>query len=292
MSILIDKNTKVIIQGFTGKEATFHATSCIEYGTKIVGGVTPFKGGQIHLNLPVFDTVANAVRQTGADTSIIFVPSAFAKNAIIEAADAKIRLAVVITEHIPVLDMLEAKAYANKKGMMIVGPNCPGIISSDECKLGIMPSFIFKKSAVNVGIVSKSGTLTYEGANEIIKAGFGVSTAVGIGGDRIIGLSYNEILTKFQADDETKAILMIGEIGGDLEIKAAKLIKEQISKPVVAFIAGNSAPKGRKMGHAGAIIEGENASAKSKMTALKEAGAFVVDTPTKIGNILHKILCK
>ena len=290
MSILIDKNTKVIVQGFTGKEGTFHAKSCLEYGTKIVGGVTPFKGGQTHLNLPVFDTVAQAVEKTEADTSIIFVPSAFAKNAIIEAADSGIKLAVVITEHMPIQDMLFAKAYAIKKGMDIIGPNCPGIISADECKLGIMPSSVFKKSSVNIGIISKSGTLTYEGANEILKAGFGISTAVGIGGDAVIAMAYEELLPLFENDADTKAILLIGEIGGDLEVRASELIKNKISKPIVAFIAGNSAPKGRKMGHAGAIIDGEKGSAKYKMKALEEAGVHVVDSPAKIGDKFRELL--
>lgn len=290
MSILIDKNTKVIVQGFTGKEGTFHSQSCLEYGTKILGGVTPFKGGQNHLNLPVFDTVEQAVNATKADTSLVFVPSAFAKDAIIEAADAGIKLAVVITEHVPVLDMLHAKAYAIKKGMRIIGPNCPGIISSNECKLGIMPSSVFKQAQTNIGIISKSGTLTYEGANEIIKAGFGISTAVGIGGDAVIGMAYEELLELFENDDDTKAILLIGEIGGDLEVKACKMIKEKISKPIVAFIAGNSAPKGRKMGHAGAIINGIEGSAEYKMKALREAGVFVVDTPTDIGAKFKEII--
>lgn len=290
MSILVDKNTKVIVQGFTGKEGTFHATGCLEYGTNIVGGVTPFKGGRTHLGKPVFDTVAQAVSETKADTSLIFVPSAFAKDAIIEAADGGIKLAVVITEHIPVLDMLFAKNYAKKKGMKIIGPNCPGIISADECKLGIMPSSVFKKSDVNIGIISKSGTLTYEGANEILNAGLGISTAVGIGGDPVIGLAYDELLREFENDEDTKAILLIGEIGGDLEVRACEIIKNEITKPVVAFIAGSSAPKGRKMGHAGAIIDGEKGSAKYKMQALKEAGAFVVDSPTKIGEKFREIM--
>ncbi|WP_169940913.1 succinate--CoA ligase subunit alpha [Campylobacter sp. RM15925] len=290
MSILIDKNTKVIVQGFTGKEGTFHSQSCLEYGTQILGGVTPFKGGQTHLNLPVFDTVEQAVNATKADTSLVFVPSAFAKDAIIEAADAGIKLAVVITEHVPVLDMLHAKAYAIKKGMRIIGPNCPGIISSNKCKLGIMPSSVFKRAQTNIGIISKSGTLTYEGANEIIKAGFGISTAVGIGGDAVIGMAYEELLELFENDDDTKAILLIGEIGGDLEVKACKMIKEKISKPIVAFIAGNSAPKGRKMGHAGAIINGIEGSAEYKMKALREAGVLVVDTPTDIGAKFKEII--
>lgn len=290
MSILIDENTKVIVQGFTGKEATFHSQSCIEYGTRILGGVTPFKGGQIHLNLPVFDTVKQALSATGADTSLIFVPSAFAKDAIIEAADAGIKLAVVITEHVPVLDMLQAKAYAIKKGMRIIGPNCPGIISSGLCKLGIMPSSVFMRGDINIGIISKSGTLTYEGANEITRAGFGVSTAVGIGGDAVIGMAYEELLELFEKDEDTRAILLIGEIGGDLEVKACKIIKERISKPIVAFIAGNSAPKGRKMGHAGAIINGTEGSAEYKMKALSDAGVFVVDSPTNIGAKFQEVI--
>ncbi|MDO5045902.1 succinate--CoA ligase subunit alpha [Campylobacter sp.] len=290
MSILIDENTKVIVQGFTGKEATFHAQSCIDYGTKILGGVTPFKGGQTHLNLPVFNTINQAISATGADTSLIFVPSAFAKDAIIEAADAGIKLAVVITEHVPVLDMLHAKAYAIKKGMNIIGPNCPGIISSQRCKLGIMPSSVFVRGDINIGIISKSGTLTYEGANEIARAGFGISSAVGIGGDAVIGMAYEELLPLFEKDEDTRAILLIGEIGGDLEVKACKMIKEQISKPIVAFIAGNSAPKGRKMGHAGAIINGIEGSAEYKMKALSEAGVHVVDSPSKIGEKFKEII--
>lgn len=290
MSILIDENTRVIVQGFTGKEASFHALSCIEYGTQILGGVTPFKGGLTHLNLPVFNTVKEAILSTNANTSLIFVPSAFAKDAIIEAADAGIKLAVVITEHIPLIDMLKAKSYASKKGMRIIGPNCPGVISSQRCKLGIMPSSVFIRKAQNIGIISKSGTLTYEGANEITRAGFGVSTAVGIGGDAVIGMAYEELLELFEADFDTRAILLIGEIGGDLEIRACKMIREKISKPIVAFIAGNSAPKGRKMGHAGAIINGVQGSAEYKKSLLKEAGVFVVDTPSEIGLKFKELL--
>ncbi|QKG29290.1 succinate--CoA ligase subunit alpha [Campylobacter sp. RM16187] len=290
MSILIDKQTRAIVQGFTGKEGSFHAQSCLEYGTKIVGGVTPFKGGSTHLGLPVFDTAAEAVEKTGANTSLIFVPSAFAKDAIIEAADSGIKLAVVITEHIAVLDILAAKAYAIKKGMKIIGPNCPGIISSDLCKLGIMPSSVFKRSDINIGIISKSGTLTYEGANEIVRAGYGISTAIGIGGDAVIGMDYEELLPLFEKDDDTKAILLIGEIGGDLEIRACKMIEEKISKPIVAFIAGNSAPKGRKMGHAGAIINGIEGSAEYKMKALSRAGVYVVDSPSKIGEKFKEVM--
>lgn len=290
MSILIDKNTKVIVQGITGKEGSFHTQKCLEYGTNIVAGVTPFKGGTTHLGVKVYNSVKEAKLATNADTSIIFVPAAFTKDAIFEAAEAGIRLCVVITEHIPVLDMLKAKDYAKKCGMQIIGPNCPGIISANECKLGIMPGEIFKKSTINVGIISKSGTLTYEAANQVLSEGYGISTAIGIGGDPVIGTGYDELLLKFQDDDETKAIVLIGEIGGELEISAAKIIKERISKPVIAFIAGASAPKGRKMGHAGAIISSENASANAKMQALSSAGAYVVSNPAKIGEKLKEVL--
>ncbi|CZE47999.1 succinate--CoA ligase subunit alpha [Campylobacter geochelonis] len=290
MSILVDKNTKVIVQGFTGKEGTFHAEQCIAYGTNIVGGVTPFKGGQTHLDRPVFNTVKEAVDATGATVSLIFVPAKFVANGVIEAANAGIKLAVVITEHTPVNDMIAAKNYANKCGMMMIGPNCPGIISSDECKLGIMPGMVFKKSKVNVGLISKSGTLTYEGSNQIINEGYGISTAVGIGGDSIIGLTYTELLPMFEADPDTKAIVMIGEIGGSLEIEACKVIKEQITKPIVAFIAGQSAPKGKRMGHAGAIISGEDSTAAGKMKALSAVGVHVVESPAHIGSKLKEIL--
>ncbi|CZE48247.1 succinate--CoA ligase subunit alpha [Campylobacter geochelonis] len=290
MSILVDKNTKVIVQGFTGKEGTFHAEQCIAYGTNIVGGVTPFKGGQTHLDRPVFNTVKEAVDATGATVSLIFVPAKFVANGVIEAANAGIKLAVVITEHTPVNDMIAAKNYANKCGMMMIGPNCPGIISSDECKLGIMPGMVFKKSKVNVGLISKSGTLTYEGSNQIINEGYGISTAVGIGGDSIIGLTYTELLPMFEADPDTKAIVMIGEIGGSLEIEACKVIKEQITKPIVAFIAGQSAPKGKRMGHAGAIISGEDSTAVGKMKALSAVGVHVVESPAHIGSKLKEIL--
>ncbi|MDD3498900.1 MAG: succinate--CoA ligase subunit alpha, partial [Sulfurovum sp.] len=254
MSILVNKETKVIVQGFTGSEGTFHAEQCIAYGTKIVGGVTPNKGGQEHLGKPVFNTVKEAVEATGATVSMVFVPPAFVADAVMEAADAGIELAVIITEGAPVRDMQAAKAYATKHGMKTIGPNCPGIITAEECKIGIMPGMIFKKG--NVGLISKSGTLTYEGANQVVKEGFGISTAVGIGGDPIIGLSYKQLLPMFEADPETEAIVMIGEIGGDLEIQAAAFIKENITKPVVAFIAGQTAPKGKRMGHAGAIVSG------------------------------------
>ena len=290
MSILVNKDTKVIVQGFTGKEATFHAEQCIEYGTQIVGGVTPNKGGQTHLGKPVFNTVKEAVKATDATVSMIFVPPAFVGDAVIEAADAGIELAVIITEGAPVKDMMYAKMYATKKGMKTIGPNCPGIITAEECKLGIMPGMIFKKG--NVGLISKSGTLTYEGANQVVKEGFGITTAVGIGGDPIIGLSYKQLLPMFEADPETKAIVMIGEIGGDLEIQAAKFIKENITKPVVAFIAGQTAPKGKRMGHAGAIVSGSAGTAAEKMKALEEAGVKVVKSPAEIGKAIAEVLSK
>ena len=290
MSILVNKDSKVIVQGFTGKEGTFHAEQCIAYGTNIVGGVTPNKGGQTHLGQPVFNTVADAVSTTGATVSMIFVPPAFVGDAVMEAAEAGIELAVIITEGAPVKDMQMAKAHANKHGMKTLGPNCPGVITAEECKIGILPGMIFKKG--NVGLISKSGTLTYEGANQVVKEGYGISTAVGIGGDPIIGLSYNQILPMFEADPETKAIVMIGEIGGDLEIQAAKLIKEQITKPVVAFIAGQTAPKGKTMGHAGAIVSGSAGTAKEKMEALEAAGVTVVVSPADIGKAIAKVLAK
>lgn len=288
MSILVNKDTKVIVQGFTGREGTFHAEQCMEYGTKIVGGVTPGKGGQTHLGKPVFNTVEEAVEATGATVSLIFVPPAFVADAVMEAADAGIALAVTITEGTPVKDMMYAKAYAVKKGMKMIGPNCPGIITSEECKIGIMPGFIFKKGPV--GLISKSGTLTYEASNQVVKAGFGVTTAVGIGGDPIIGLSYKNLLPMFEEDPETKVIVMIGEIGGTLEIEAAEFIKKNIKKPVVAFIAGQTAPKGKRMGHAGAIISGGKGTAKEKMDALTAAGVHVVVSPADIGETVAKIL--
>ncbi len=290
MSILVNKDSKVIVQGFTGKEGTFHAEQCIAYGTNIVGGVTPNKGGQTHLEKPVFNTVSQAVASTGATVSMIFVPPAFVGDAVMEAAEAGIELAVIITEGAPVKDMQMAKAYATKHGMMTIGPNCPGIITAEECKIGIMPGMIFKKG--NVGLISKSGTLTYEGANQVCNEGFGITTAVGIGGDPIIGLSYKQILPMFEADPDTECIVMIGEIGGDLEIQAAKLIKEQITKPVVAFIAGQTAPKGKTMGHAGAIVSGSAGTAKEKMEALEAAGVKVVVSPAEIGKAVKEILSK
>ncbi|MDO9306070.1 MAG: succinate--CoA ligase subunit alpha [Sulfuricurvum sp.] len=288
MSILVNKDTKVIVQGFTGKEGTFHAEQCMAYGTKIVGGVTPGKGGQEHLGQPVFNTVSEAVAATGATVSMIFVPPAFVSDAVMEAADAGIILAVIITEGAPVKDMMFAKAYAVKKDMMTIGPNCPGIITADECKIGIMPGFIFKKG--NVGLISKSGTLTYESANQVVKEGYGITTAVGIGGDPIIGLSYKDLLPMFEADPETHAIVMIGEIGGDLEIQAAAYIKEHITKPVVAFIAGQTAPAGKRMGHAGAFISGSAGTAQEKMAALEAAGVTVVVSPADIGKAIAKVM--
>jgi succinyl-CoA synthetase alpha subunit len=288
MSILVNKDTKIIVQGFTGKEGTFHAEQCLAYGSQIVGGVTPNKGGQVHLGKPVFNTVKEAVAQTGATVSMIFVPPAFVADAVMEAADAGITLAVIITEGAPVRDMQAAKAYAVKHEMMTIGPNCPGIITAEECKIGIMPGNVFKKG--NVGLISKSGTLTYEGANQVVKEGYGITTAVGIGGDPIIGLSYKQLLPMFEADPETEAIVMIGEIGGDLEIQAAAFIKENITKPVVAFIAGQTAPKGKRMGHAGAIVSGSAGTAKEKMDALEAAGVRVVVSPAEIGKAVKEVL--
>ena len=290
MSILVNKDTKVIVQGFTGKEGTFHSEQCIAYGTQIVGGVTPGKGGMTHLDRPVFNTVKEAVDATGATVSMIFVPPAFTADAVMEAADAGIELAVIITEGAPVKDMMYAKMYATKQGMKTIGPNCPGIITAEECKIGIMPGFIFKKG--NVGLISKSGTLTYEASNQVVKEGFGITTAVGIGGDPIIGLSYKQLLPMFEADPETEAIVMIGEIGGTLEIEAAEFIKENITKPVVAFIAGQTAPKGKRMGHAGAIISGGSGTAQEKMEALAAAGVHVVKSPADIGKTVAKALGK
>ncbi|DAB32291.1 MAG TPA: succinate--CoA ligase subunit alpha [Sulfurospirillum sp. UBA11407] len=290
MSILVNKDTKVIVQGFTGKEGSFHAEQCLAYGTKIVGGVTPNKGGSEHLGKPVFNTVKEAVLATGATVSMIFVPPAFVADAVMEASDAGIELAVIITEGAPVRDMQMAKAYATKKGMSTIGPNCPGIITAEECKIGIMPGMIFKKG--NVGLISKSGTLTYEGANQVCKEGFGITTAVGIGGDPIIGLSYKQLLPMFENDPETEAIVLIGEIGGDLEIQAAEFIKQHITKPVVAFIAGQTAPKGKRMGHAGAIVSGSAGTAAEKMAALEAAGVHVVKSPAHIGKKVAEVLNK
>ncbi len=290
MSILVNKDTKVIVQGFTGKEGSFHAEQCLAYGTKIVGGVTPGKGGMTHLDKPVFNTVKEAIKATGATVSMIFVPPAFVADAVMEAADAGIELAVIITEGAPVQDMMKAKAYAVKNNMKTIGPNCPGIITADECKIGIMPGMIFKKGSV--GLISKSGTLTYEAANQVCVEGWGITTAVGIGGDPIIGLSYLQLLPMFENDPETKAIVMIGEIGGDLEIQAARYIKENVSKPVVAFIAGQTAPKGKRMGHAGAIVSGSSGTAKEKMEALEAVGVKVVVSPAEIGKAVSEVMSK
>lgn len=290
MSILVNKNSKVLVQGFTGKEGTFHATQMIEYGTNVVGGVTPGKEGTTHLDRPVFNTVTNAVKATGADVSIIFVPPAFAADAIMEAADAGIKLIVAITEGIPVQDMISAKKYANARGTRLIGPNCPGIITAEECKLGIMPGFVFKKG--HVGIVSKSGTLTYEAADQVVKAGLGITTAIGIGGDPIIGTTTKEAVQLFMDDPETEAIVIIGEIGGTMEVDAALWLKDNMRKPVIGFIAGQTAPKGRRMGHAGAIIGGKNDTAAAKMAIMRECGIHVVDSPAYIGKTAAEVLAK
>lgn len=289
MSVLVNKNSKIIVQGFTGSEGTFHATQMIEYGTNVVGGVTPGKGGQLHLNKPVFNTVQEAVDSVAADTSIIFVPPAYAADAIMEAAAAGIKVIICITEGIPIADMVKVKAYIENKDCRLVGPNCPGVITPDEAKVGIMPGFIFRKG--NVGIVSKSGTLTYEAADQVVKKGYGISTAIGIGGDPIIGTTTKEAVELLMNDAETECIVMIGEIGGQLEAEAAKWIKETGNKkPVVGFIAGQTAPVGRTMGHAGAIVGGKDDTAQAKMEILRENGIYVVDSPAKIGDKVAEIL--
>jgi succinyl-CoA synthetase alpha subunit len=290
MSILVNKSSKILVQGFTGTEGTFHATQMIEYGTQVVGGVTPNKGGSTHLERPVFNTVADAVRETGANVSIIFVPPAFAADAIMEATDAGIELIVCITEGIPVQDMVKAKAFMLGKPSRLIGPNCPGIITSDECKVGIMPGFIFKKG--RIGVVSKSGTLTYEAADQVAKAGLGVSTAVGIGGDPIIGTTTKEALQLFMNDAETEGIVVIGEIGGGMEAEAARWYKENGNKPVVGFIAGQTAPPGRRMGHAGAIIGGADDTAAAKMKIMGECGITVVNSPADIGKMMAEVIKK
>lgn len=289
MSVLVNKNSKVIVQGFTGTEGSFHATQMIEYGTNVVGGVTPNKGGTQHLERPVFNTVADAVKTTGADVSIIFVPPAFAADAIMEAAEAGIALIVCITEGIPVADMVKVKNYLQDSNSRLIGPNCPGVITADECKVGIMPGFIFKKG--RIGIVSKSGTLTYEAADQVAKAGLGISTAIGIGGDPIIGTTTKEAIELLMNDDETDGIVMIGEIGGGMEAEAAEYIKSTGNKkPVVGFIAGQTAPPGRRMGHAGAIISGGKGDAGSKVEAMKRAGIHVSDSPALLGETLLQAL--
>ncbi|MCR9251241.1 MAG: succinate--CoA ligase subunit alpha [bacterium] len=289
MSVLVNKDSKIIVQGFTGSEGTFHASQMIEYGSNVVGGVTPGKGGQTHLEKPVFNTVKEAVEKTGADVSIIFVPPAFAADAIMEAADAGIKVIITITEGIPVKDMMKAKPYAKERGATLVGPNCPGVITPEEAKVGIMPGFVFKKG--KVGIVSKSGTLTYEAADQVVKAGLGITTAIGIGGDPIIGTSTKEAVQLLMADPETEGIVMIGEIGGNYEAEAARWIKEQGNpKPVVGFIAGQTAPPGRRMGHAGAIIGGADDTAEAKMKIMSECGIHVVNSPADIGETMVKAL--
>jgi succinyl-CoA synthetase alpha subunit len=288
MGVLVGKDSKVIVQGFTGSEGTFHAEQMIAFGTNVVGGVTPGKGGQTHLDRPVFNTVADAVKQAGADVSIIFVPPAFAADAIMEAADAGIKVIITITEGIPVADMLKAKEFTKDRGARLIGPNCPGVITAGEAKVGIMPGFVFKPGTV--GIVSKSGTLTYEAADQVAKAGLGVTTAIGIGGDPIIGTTTLEAVQLLMNDPATKGIIMIGEIGGELEPKAAYWIKEHGTKPVVGFIAGETAPKGRTMGHAGAIVSGENESAAAKKRIMRECGIHVVDSPAEIGAKMKEVL--
>ena len=288
MSVLVNKNSKIIVQGFTGTEGSFHAAQMIEYGTQLVGGVTPGKGGTIHLDRPVFNTVADAVKNTGADVSIIFVPPAFAADAIMEAADAGIALVVCITEGIPVQDMVKVKNYLLGKTTRLIGPNCPGVITAEEAKVGIMPGFIFKKGTI--GIVSKSGTLTYEAADQVVKAGLGITTAIGIGGDPIIGTTTKEAVELLMNDPETKGIIMIGEIGGSMEADAAHWIKDNLRKPVVGFIAGQTAPAGRRMGHAGAIIGGADDTAEAKMKIMAACGIHVCASPADIGTTMAAAL--
>jgi len=288
MSVLVNKDSKIIVQGFTGSEGTFHAGQMIEYGTNVVGGVTPGKGGQEHLGKPVFNSVSDAVTKTGADVSIIFVPPAFAGDAIMEAAEAGIKVIVCITEGIPVNDMVKVKAYIDNKDCTLIGPNCPGVMTAGEAKVGIMPGFIFTPG--RIGIVSKSGTLTYEAVDQITKAGMGQSTAIGIGGDPIIGTTTLEAVKLLMNDKDTDGIIMIGEIGGDLEVKAARWIKENGTKPVVGFIAGVTAPKGRTMGHAGAIVSGEEESAEAKKAIMRACGIHVVDSPAQIGAKMAELI--
>ena len=288
MAILINKDSRVIVQGFTGSEGTFHAQKMIEYGTNVVGGVTPGKGGQTHLDRPVFDTVKEAVEATGANVSVIFVPPAFAADAIMEAIDAELDLVVAITEGIPVQDMVKVKRYLEGKKTRLIGPNCPGVVTAEEAKVGIMPGFIFKRGPV--GIVSRSGTLTYEAVDQITKIGLGQTTAVGIGGDPVIGSPMLDIIKLFMEDPETEAIVMIGEIGGTMETEAARWIKEHGTKPVIGFIAGQTAPKGRRMGHAGAIIGGKEDTAQAKMEIMRECGIHVVESPADIGETVYKAL--
>src|SRR3954469_3666915 len=290
MGVLVGKNSKVIVQGFTGGEGTFHATQMIEYGTNVVGGVTPGKGGSTHLDKPVFNTVSEAVQKTGADVSIIFVPAAFAADAIMESADAGIKVIVCITEGIPVKDMIYAKEYIKTKNCRLIGPNCPGVITAGEAKVGIMPGFVFKPG--RIGIVSKSGTLTYEAADQTVKAGMGISTAIGIGGDPIIGTTTREAVELLMNDEQTDGIIMIGEIGGNMEAEAAYWLKNNMTKPVVGFIAGQTAPAGRRMGHAGAIIGGADDTAAAKMKIMRECGVYVVESPADIGAAMAEELAK
>ncbi|RMF27372.1 MAG: succinate--CoA ligase subunit alpha [Bacteroidetes bacterium] len=288
MSVLVNKHSRVIVQGFTGKEGTFHATQMIEYGTNVVGGVTPGKGGQQHLERPVFNTVAEAVEKEGADTSVIFVPPAFAADAIMEAADAGIRVIIAITEGIPVQDMVKAKAYLEDRDCRLVGPNCPGVITPGEAKCGIMPGFIHRPGTI--GIVSRSGTLTYEAVDQVTKAGLGQSTCIGIGGDPIVGTTTLEAIQLLMDDPDTEGIIMIGEIGGQMEAQAARWVQQHGTKPVVGFIAGQTAPKGRTMGHAGAIVGGKDDTAQAKMRIMEECGIHVVASPAKIGEIMKQAL--
>lgn len=288
MSILVDKNTRLVVQGLTGKEGTFHAKQMVEYGTNVVGGVTPGKGGTTHENIPVFNTVADSVREAGANVSVIYVPPAFAADAIMEAADAGVALVVCITEGIPTLDMVKVREYLRDKPTRLIGPNCPGIISPGKCKIGIMPGHIHREG--RVGVVSRSGTLTYEAVGQLTSLGLGQSSAIGIGGDPIVGTTHVDALALFEADDETDGIVMIGEIGGTAEEEAAAFAKENVTKPIVAFIAGQTAPPGRRMGHAGAIIAGGKGTAAEKMTALQDAGIHVVDSPADIGQAMKDSL--
>ena len=289
MSVLVNKDSKIIVQGFTGSEGSFHAQQMIEYGSNVVGGVTPGKGGQTHLDLPVFNTVSDAVKETGADVSIIFVPPAFAADAIMEAANSGIKVIVTITEGIPVKDMVMVKEYLRDKDCVMIGPNCPGVMTAGEAKVGIMPGFIFKKG--RVGVVSKSGTLTYEAVDQLTKAGLGQTTAIGIGGDPIIGTSMKEAVEMLLNDDESDGVVMIGEIGGDMEAQAARWIQASgINKPVVGFIAGETAPKGRTMGHAGAIVGGSDDTAQAKKKIMRECGIHVVDSPAHIGTKMAELL--
>lgn len=290
MSVLVNKDSKVIVQGFTGSEGSFHSEQMIEYGTNVVGGVTPGKGNSNHLDRPVFNTVGEAVEKTGADVSVIFVPPAFAADAIMEAADGGIKVIICITEGIPVQDMVSAKQYVKKRGVTLIGPNCPGVITPGEAKVGIMPGFIHKKGTI--GIVSRSGTLTYEAVDQITKAGLGQSTCIGIGGDPVIGTTTKEAVEMLMNDPETEGIIMIGEIGGSMESEAAHWIQENGTKPVVGFIAGQTAPPGRRMGHAGAIIGGADDTAEAKMKIMRECGLHVVDSPANIGETMVKALGK